>query len=81
MLIRRSASCYFTEQIKNAAAKGAKRVMFYNNVPGLDFTYDEVSGLSGVGMVSSEQGAKWIELLAAGSEVTLNIVDPSNASH
>lgn len=55
--------------------------MVYNNAVGtLAVSATAVSGISGVGMVTREQGAQWIELLAAGTTVTLNIIDPTYAS-
>jgi subtilisin family serine protease len=37
------------------------------------------SGINGVGIVSPSQGAYWLGLLSQGSEITVNIIDPSLA--
>jgi len=38
-----------------------------------------VDGIKGVGMVTAELGAEWISLLASGSKLTVNIVDPASS--
>ncbi|KAF2689831.1 subtilase [Lentithecium fluviatile CBS 122367] len=78
VLIRRG-SCTFVQKATNAAAKGAKYILFYNNVPGLISVSAAVTGIQGVGMVTAEQGAEWITLLAGGATVTVNIIDPASS--
>jgi subtilisin family serine protease len=38
-----------------------------------------VNGIKGVGMVTAELGAEWISLLASGSKLTIDIVDPASS--
>ncbi|OQO12230.1 hypothetical protein B0A48_02871 [Cryoendolithus antarcticus] len=79
VLVRRG-TCTFVQKVTNVAAKGARYVMFYNNVsPGSTAVTAVVPGILGVGMTSAAQGAEWIRLLSSGSSVTLNIVDPEVA--
>ncbi|KAK0631138.1 peptidase S8/S53 domain-containing protein [Bombardia bombarda] len=78
VLIRRG-TCTFVQKITNAAAKGAKYVMFYNNVGGTAVVSGVVDGVLGVAMTTADQGAAWIKALEAGSTVTLNMADPQTA--
>lgn len=39
----------------------------------------DVEGIEGIGSVSAAQGQEWIDLLSAGVNVTVNIVDPEVA--
>ncbi|KAL2148049.1 hypothetical protein VTI28DRAFT_105 [Corynascus sepedonium] len=75
VLIRRG-SCTFVEKASFAVAKGAKYVMFYNNVDGTVSVAADVEGLTGVGMVSAKQGEEWVHALEAGAEVVLHLKDP-----
>jgi hypothetical protein len=52
---------------KNAAEKGAKYVMIYNNVGGLTALDVDDSSL-GIGMVGNELGKELISTLASGQE-------------
>ncbi|KAI0138502.1 subtilisin-like protein [Hypoxylon sp. NC0597] len=80
VLIRRG-TCTFVEKATNAAQFGAKYVMFYNNVPvgAIGPTTSGVSGLLGAGMVLASQGESWVQALEAGSNITLNMLDPLTA--
>ncbi|KAI1434894.1 peptidase S8/S53 domain-containing protein [Xylaria sp. CBS 124048] len=80
VLIRRG-DCKFIDKAANAAAKGAKYVLFYNNLPqGADVTsVEDVPQILGNGMVSADQGEAWVEALAAGSNIVLNMTDPKTA--
>ncbi|KAK4041343.1 peptidase S8/S53 domain-containing protein [Parachaetomium inaequale] len=78
VLVRRG-SCTFVEKATNAAAKGAKYVIFYNNVDGTISVSAAVEGIVGTAMVTPEQGAAWIKALEAGSEVVVHMPDPQKA--
>ncbi|KAI1818848.1 subtilisin-like protein [Poronia punctata] len=80
VLIRRG-DCLFTDKATNAANAGAEYVMFYNNVPSgaLAASVTEVTALIAVGMVVASQGESWVESLAAGSDVILDMADPETA--
>ena len=78
VLIRRG-TCTFVQKVTNAADKGARYIMFYNNVAGASAVTADVEGIEGVGMTTAAQGVEWVRLLANGSEVVLNIVDPDFA--
>ena len=78
VLVRRG-SCTFVQKVENAVAKGAKYVMFYNNVVGTATVSAKVDGISGVAMVTAEQGQTWISALQAGSKVVVNMADPATA--
>lgn len=80
VLIRRG-SCTFVQKVTNAAEKGARYVMFYNNVAGASAVTANVDGIEGIGMTTADQGAEWVQLLADGSTVTLNIIDPDFADN
>jgi subtilisin family serine protease len=78
VLVRRG-SCTFVQKVQNVVAKGAKYVMFYNNAAGATSVTAEVEGLVAVGMTTAETGAQWISILANGTDITVNIVDPDSA--
>ncbi|KAL2020021.1 hypothetical protein VTK56DRAFT_8924 [Thermocarpiscus australiensis] len=78
VLVRRG-TCTFVEKVTNAAKKGAKYVIFYNNVVGTATVSASVPGVSGVAMVTAEQGESWIRALEAGSKVVVNMPNPSTA--
>jgi subtilisin family serine protease len=78
VLVRRG-SCTFVQKVQNVVAKGAKYVMFYNNAPGATSVSADVEGLVAVGMTTAETGAQWISILANGTDITVNIVDPDSA--
>ncbi|KAK3323071.1 peptidase S8/S53 domain-containing protein [Apodospora peruviana] len=78
VLIRRG-TCTFVQKIQNARAKGAKYVLFYNNVVGTASVSGAVAGVLGVAMTTAEQGEAFIKALAAGSKVVVNMADPETA--
>jgi hypothetical protein len=78
VLVRRG-TCTFVQKVTNAVAKGAKYVMFYNNVVGTATVSAQVDGISGVAMVTAEQGATWIQALEGGSKVVVNMANPETA--
>jgi subtilisin family serine protease len=87
VLIRRG-TCTFDVKVANAVAKGAKRILFYNNSP----TGATAPGASSpdipVGMVTAAQGQIFIDALKAGSKVEVSFgsgrvifsVMPNNAT-
>lgn len=79
VLVRRG-TCSFVEKAKNAAAKGAKYLLIYNNVPGFfGVSVTEVKQIQAVGLVSPEIGATWINALKDGKKVSVEMVGPENA--
>ncbi|KAL2161782.1 hypothetical protein VTH06DRAFT_7566 [Thermothelomyces fergusii] len=80
VLIRRG-TCTFVQKATNAAAKGAKYIVFYNNVRQGTVTVgaSEVEGLKAVAMVTAQQGEEWVRALEAGLEVVLHLKDPREA--
>ncbi|KAH6654877.1 peptidase S8/S53 domain-containing protein, partial [Truncatella angustata] len=78
VLIRRG-TCTFVQKATNAAAFGAKYIMLYNNVAGATSAAAAVDGILAVGMTTAAQGATWVNALAAGSEVVLDIPDPETS--
>lgn len=80
VLIRRG-TCTFVQKAQNAAAFGAKYIMIYNNAPGaVSIDVSSVAGIEASGMVTAAQGEEWIALLEAGSDVTLDMIDPATAT-
>lgn len=80
VLVRRG-TCTFVQKLANVAAKGARYVIVYNNVPSgaTAVTATEVPGLEAVAMVTADIGAKWIAALSAGQNVTVAMTDPATA--
>lgn len=80
VLVRRG-SCTFVQKLQNVAAKGARYVIVYNNVPAgaTAVSGSGVPGLEAVAMVIADQGAKWIAALSAGQNVTVAMTDPNTA--
>lgn len=80
VLVRRG-SCTFVQKLQNVAAKGARYVIVYNNVPAgaTAVSGTTVPGLEAVAMVTADQGAKWIAALSAGQNVTVAMTDPKTA--
>lgn len=78
VLVRRG-TCTFVQKVTNAANKGAKYVIIYNNVAGSSAVEAVVPGVQGIAMVTSDQGAEWISKLAAGSRVVVAMTDPETA--
>ncbi|KAK3295212.1 peptidase S8/S53 domain-containing protein [Chaetomium fimeti] len=78
VLVRRG-TCAFVDKAAYAAEKGAKYVIFYNNVDGTVSVAASVEGITGVAMVTPQQGETWVRALEAGSEVVVHITDPLKA--
>ncbi|CAI6094382.1 unnamed protein product [Clonostachys chloroleuca] len=78
VLVRRG-SCTFVQKANNAVAKGAKYLIIYNNAAGTGEFDVSTTEIKAAGMVTADQGAAWIKLLAAGSEVVLSLADPDTA--
>lgn len=78
ILIRRGG-CSFSQKAGNAAARGAKHILFYNTQPGTNQAYVYAPGIEFAGMVPETQGHRWIALLEAGYKVHLTIRSPERA--
>lgn len=80
VLVRRG-TCTFVQKLQNVAAKGARYVIIYNNVPAgaTAVSGAGVPGIEAVAMVTADQGAKWIAALSAGQNVTVAMTDPNTA--
>ncbi|GKT88937.1 minor extracellular protease vpr (subtilase) [Colletotrichum tofieldiae] len=79
VLVKRG-TCTFVAKAQNAAAAGAKYLMLYNNAPGAgSVTVTSVPEILAIGMTTPSQGAVWLEAIAAGSEVVLQMTDPAEA--
>ncbi|KAI1384410.1 subtilisin-like protein [Hypoxylon trugodes] len=80
VLIRRG-TCTFVEKATNAAAFGAKYVLFYNNVEvgAIGPATTGVPDVAGTGMVIASQGEAWAAALKNGSKIVLNMLDPETA--
>ncbi|KAK3985225.1 putative protease [Cladorrhinum sp. PSN332] len=78
VLIRRG-TCTFVQKVENAVAKGAKYVIFYNNVAGSASVTAAVEGVRGVAMVPADTGVAWVKALEAGKKVVVNMANPSSA--
>lgn len=79
VLIRRGV-CTFDTKIANAQAFGAKRILFYNNIPGVPAALGDSSLTFPVGMVADTQGAEWISQLKAGIKVTVEFTAEKDAT-
>lgn len=71
--------CFLGTKVENAAAYGARLIMFYNTGPDVFAIGGFPNDLDGVGMVASEVGEEWISLLSRNISVSVNIVDPESA--
>ncbi|PHH92819.1 hypothetical protein CDD83_4728 [Cordyceps sp. RAO-2017] len=74
VLIRRG-SCTFADKATHAAARGARYIMFYNNVPGAlstDLGAVTPPVLAG-GMTTPDVGEAWVAALRSGRTVTLKM--------
>ncbi|KAG6147868.1 hypothetical protein E4U28_005871 [Claviceps purpurea] len=82
VLIRRG-TCTFTEKTQNAVAKGAKYLIFYNNVPGpaleLDLSALAPGAINAVSTVDDETGETFIKALKDGKKLSFKMVGPKNA--
>ncbi|KAF4455288.1 subtilisin-like serine protease pr1c [Fusarium albosuccineum] len=77
-----SSVCSSWQQGNNVAAKGGKYLLYYSQSNSSFGTISPYSdGTSGVGVVTPSQAAEWISLLNQGSNVTINIEDPTAAGH
>ncbi|TDZ61854.1 Minor extracellular protease vpr [Colletotrichum trifolii] len=77
VLVKRG-TCTFVAKAQNAAAKGAKYIMLYNNAPGAgSVSVTAVPEILAVGMTTPDNAAPWLAALAAGSEVVLHMTDPA----
>lgn len=78
VLVRRG-TCLFSQKAQNAVAFGAKYMAIYNTVPSVEIYNVDGVGIEGSLVVTSDVGEAWIELLAAGSEVMLDITAARDA--
>jgi subtilisin family serine protease len=79
VLIRRGG-CAFSLKAANAANAGAKNILFYNDIPGVDqfsFTNDK---LVGIGMVPASTGENWVKLAAKNTIITLRMTSKAHSS-
>ncbi|GAB0134139.1 subtilisin-like protease [Epichloe bromicola] len=76
VLVRRGG-CTFDQKVNNAAAKGAKFFMFYNNVDApptlLNLESSAPETVKGVGFTDKKTGEAWIEQLRAGKKISLTL--------
>ena len=80
IVLLRRGTCNYDSKATNAAAKGAKYVMLYNNVAGaVAVNVSTVDGIEAIGMTLPSYGETWITALAAGSEVVLSMTDPEES--
>lgn len=78
-LIRRG-SCTFEQKAINAAAKGAKYLMIYNNQGGaIPIDVTKVPSIKSAGMVENTVGDAWIKDLKAGKKIVLSLVGARKA--
>ncbi|RYP09118.1 hypothetical protein DL764_001485 [Monosporascus ibericus] len=78
VLIRETwTSCSLFEQAQNLAAKGARYIMVYSSVPDvpIPLNVQSVPEIISIGMVTSEQGAEWVNLLNEGKRVTVDMTE------
>jgi subtilisin family serine protease len=78
VLIRRG-QCTFDAKIANAQAYGAKRILFYNNIPGVPAAPGDSSLTFPVGMVADTQGVEWISKLKAEMTIIVDFVAEKDA--
>ncbi|PNH73707.1 hypothetical protein VD0001_g3848 [Verticillium dahliae] len=76
IVLIRCGTCTYDEKAANAADKGAKYIMFYNNVPGIEDVSSAHAQILAVAMTTAEEGEYRLQTLAAGSKVTLHMTDP-----
>ncbi|ERS98667.1 uncharacterized protein SPSK_05917 [Sporothrix schenckii 1099-18] len=80
IVLARRGTCLFTIKAQNAARRGAKYVLLYNNEPGtLQVDVSSVPGIVGMAMVTADQGAAWIAALARNETVLVAMTDPLTA--
>jgi subtilisin family serine protease len=78
VLIRRGG-CDFDTKATNAAAFGARYVLFYNNAPGASDTYSTDENILAVAMTTAEAGEQIVAALNDGSDVVVTMADPLTA--
>ncbi|KAF3074697.1 Minor extracellular protease vpr [Trichoderma lentiforme] len=80
VLVRRG-TCTFVQKAQNVAAKGAKYLLYYNNIAGaLSVDVSTVTQITAAGMVQDSTGAAFIAAIKDGKTVTLSMVDPDSAT-
>lgn len=80
VVLLRRGTCTFVQKAQNAAAKGAKYILLYNNSPGaIGIGVTDVKQIVAAGMVDPNVGQTWITALASGKNVTVHMVDPATA--
>ncbi|UPX17616.1 uncharacterized protein EKO05_0007960 [Ascochyta rabiei] len=75
VLIRRGG-CTIDQKADNAADKGARYILFYNNIGGTSAPEVSNTGVLGTGMLRASTGATLVNALASGSEVVASMGDP-----
>lgn len=79
VLIRRG-TCPFTDKAKNAAAKGAKYIIMYNNAPGaFGIGVGEIKEIKAAAMVTPGVGEAWVKSLEGQKKVTVIMAAPDAA--
>ncbi|KAG6133306.1 hypothetical protein E4U12_002843 [Claviceps purpurea] len=82
IVIIRRGTCDPSEKIKNAMAKGARYLIFYNDIPGIfDFVLDfdiltDVAALAAVSTIDDETGETFIKALKDGKKLKLKMIGP-----
>ncbi|KAG6036178.1 hypothetical protein E4U41_005755 [Claviceps citrina] len=77
VVLLRRGTCTYVQKARNAAAKGARYLMLYNNGPGaVEIGVTDVEQILASGMVSAADGEAWLRILSAGSAVRLHMADP-----
>ncbi|PHH67145.1 hypothetical protein CDD81_2914 [Ophiocordyceps australis] len=79
IVLLQRGECTFAQKVNNVAARGARRVIFYNNVDGAFAPElgDAAGRLQAVAMVQPQLGQAWMELLRQGHRVTVDMAAPS----
>ncbi|CAI7601213.1 unnamed protein product [Penicillium pancosmium] len=73
IVLIRYGGCSSRVQQANAVQAGAKNILIYLNEPGT-YEFSAVNdSLSGYGMLSAQTGEKFVNLVASGADVTLNM--------
>ncbi|KAJ5113368.1 hypothetical protein N7456_001902 [Penicillium angulare] len=79
VVLIRYGGCRGIQQQANAVNAGAKRILFYNNEPGV-YAFSLLNpNLTGVAMVSAQTGENWVKLAASGANVTLHMTSEKYA--
>lgn len=80
VLVRRG-TCTFVQKAQNVAAKGAKYLLYYNNIAGaLSVDVKSVTQIVAAGMVEDSTGAAWIAAIKGGKTVTLSMINSDEAT-